>query len=240
MQICFEESAHSEEPMTQHYLLPTADRTGLAWITETMAFFGRGNVSQVEKVAYLPEARVAASAWGDFAALYTRDEFLNQVAAGAVDLGNEQSIAAAMRQTAAQYVPDSETAPPASRGVLLAVLDAPVRLYQSLVGRNTAVSPALGKIIAGDINNHGNLFPEHYYDLSGKSIEECVLLGLHAMRVARKLNSLVIGEPNVWVFHEGVFRRLSTRELTAYTAQSDALDASILDAFRSAGKLGEA
>jgi hypothetical protein len=108
-----------------------------------------------------------------------------------------------------------------------------------MVSNPVSVSPALGKIIAGDTNNFANLFPSYCYDLSRKSVEECVLIGLHGMRIARKLNSGVVGEPNVWVLRQGVlFRRLTATELATYTAQSEALDANILGSFRTALRPG--
>jgi hypothetical protein len=213
--------------MSHHYVLPTADRAGFAWITDTTAFFGPGNVSDVEKIRR--SETVACSVWGDFAALTICEEFLRRVESDKTVVESDESVRCCIQQIA------KETAPAPgkneSRGLIVAVLERPVRLYLAYLGAHPNVSPCLGRIVAGDFDNPGNLFPVYYYERSLKTISECVLVGVHGMRIAHELNSRAIGKPNVWVFHNGVFGRVPEETLTRYINLSASLDVTILESF---------
>lgn len=226
-----------DEPMTHHFVLPTADFNGLVWVTEDSAFLGEGNRSSVEKIRYAEDQEMAWSAWGDFSAIDVGERLSSEVAGG-LDLSDTKSSIAAISRIGLEMLPANERGVvprhELSRGLIVASLREPVRLYQGILTWRPKAFHMTGKIIAGDLPNFANLVPYYYYEQSGKSISECLLIGLHGMRLANKLNSNVIGSPYAWIFHMGKFRRLPPAELEVYIRLSESMDAELFKAFKNA------
>lgn len=227
-----------------HYILPTAAGDELAWVTETMAVIGQGNTSDVEKVCYLEEKKLACSMWGDLVSLSVRDEFAERVKNGAIDPSAPDAIIQSLVKIGVEMIPARERGQipqfPYSRGVIVATFGERVKLYEVCLTWYPAAIPVIeaGIVIAGDLDNHANLFPTHYYKSSGRSLQEALLSGIHGIRVAKKLKSQSIGDPNAWVYKAGAFRHLGPAELLPYIRLSDALDAGILQTLKAGPDFG--
>jgi hypothetical protein len=241
LDIRFSDSPPTEN-MTLHYVMATGD-SGLVWVTETGAFLSHaGKTEGAEKVAYMPDLKIAYGPWGDLIACDIGSRFAESVKTGAVDLTDPESVKASLRQIGRDQLPEKEKGVlpqhQDSRGIILVTLDGAPRAYQLCATWPPCAIcvPHLKAITAGDVNNSARLFIDHYYALSGKSTAEAIAIGLHAMRLAIKANPSTLGEPNVWFHQNGEFKRLNKKDLTAYSDFSRSVDDSVLDRFRTAPK----
>jgi hypothetical protein len=97
-------------------------------------------------------------------------------------------------------------------------------IYCGVIG-TPPVAFAVDRLICiGDENSPGRVFVDHYYDLSEKSVEQALFLGVHAMRIAHQNKAAYIGEPNVWVYQSGFFMRLNASAMAPYITRSKSLD----------------
>jgi hypothetical protein len=222
--------------MTLHVILPTSDGQGLAWVTDDLGYFGLGNTSRTNKIEYLDDKKVAFGAWGDFIAASVGDEFMKRAANGSVDLADRPSVVHLLQEIGERKLAEL---PPQMRhrrdqeqcghGVIVATFDESVHLFQAFIGGTPLAREMAGEVTAGDLYNPARAFPRYYYPQSGKSLKECAALGVHTLRLAKVLNSNVIGDLEVWLYESGHFRRLTPAELSPYIQTSEALDFGFLE-----------
>jgi hypothetical protein len=217
--------------MTLHIVLPAAEPNSFVWVTDTVFNISFDNSASLEKIAYFEDQGFACSAWGNFA-LILRDELAKQIREDPPDMANPEAVKDFLRLFATKMAEALEIKlSPSARenpGLILTTFaDGFHRLYCCLLGKfPAAVEP--GKLTCmGDENSPARVFVDYYYEASGKSIEQVLLLGIHAMRLAHRNKAAFIGEPNAWVYRGGIFRRLTAAELTRYIEMSKSLDASI-------------
>jgi hypothetical protein len=227
--------------MTLHVVLPTGDGKQLAWVTDTSAFFGRGNTSRIRKIEYLEKEKIVCSSWGDFAAADVVDRFTKRCEDGDVELSNPRAVTSCIKEVGEEVLGELPPQERAGRyqaereqghGVIVLVLREPMRLYVASIGRNTIAREATGEIIGGDLYNAARIFPQHYFPLSTKTLAEAIRLGVHTVRVAKTVNSQIVGDPVVWIYDGENFRRLESAELEPYIEFSKSIDSMILEKFR--------
>lgn len=227
--------------MTLHVVLPTGDGKQLAWVTDTSAFFGRGNTSRVRKIEYLEKQRVACSSWGDFVAAEVADRFVKRCEDGTIEPANPRAVMSCIKEIGEQVLGELAQKERAERfqaereqghGVIVLTFREPMRLYQALIGRNTIAREATGEIIGGDLYNAARIFPQYYFPLSTRTLAEAIRLGVHTVRLAKILNSLIVGDPVVWTYDGETFRQLEPAELEPYLRFSASIDSMILERFR--------
>jgi hypothetical protein len=232
--------ALEEELMTLHIVLFTADKSELVWVTDDRAFLGAGNISDgFDKISYSEQHRVACSCWGDAIPIGIRDAFLQCVQEGSFSLKEPSDVLNALRNLGAKRKKACEARPAYMKeqyghGVIVAVFEGSrPRLYEAFISDNTIAGEVTGQIVvAGDLHNAARMFPFYYCDRSGKSLSECLAIGVHTIRIAKLMNPSIIGNPDVRFYSKGEFRRLTDDEVKLYVNISESIDAKTLDAFR--------
>ena len=107
------------------------------------------------------------------------------------------------------------------------------RLYEAFVSDDTIAGEVTGQIVvAGDLHNAARMFPYYYYERSRKTLTECLAIGVHAIRIAKQMNTMLIRNPNVRFYSQSVFRKLTPAELEFYKKVSEPIDAVTLNTFR--------
>ena len=223
-------------PMTMHIILPTIDG-GFVWVSDMGGGAGSpNNYVHVDKVLYLPTKNAACSVWGNQGIL-VRNELGRAVVHSNVDLSNQQAVVSLMERFCVGIIPSIPSSDMSGPGkpevVLVTCLDSEPQLYFGKVGVPPVACPVDNLICAGDADNPSRVFVEHYYNASGKILDEVLFFGVHAMRRAHQQKAAYIGTPNAWICHKGTFRRLTATELQRCVKASEALDETIV---ASAGK----
>lgn len=191
----------------------------------------------MEKIRHLKDQNLAFSAWGDAVAVSAISTF-GDYAVNRNAPSDENELMSWLREFA-NSVPTlakrmGERINPSARGLLVASLGRSPRVYR-VSFREGHVPPSVMPIYdqahatAGDVENPANLFVRYYYPHCRRSTEELLLLGLHTLRLAKLLNSSGVGDPDVWVCKEGVFKQLAAAQLLELARQSESLDTAILE-----------
>lgn len=219
--------------MTLHIILQPAESDSLVWVSDLRSGLGLDNTADIEKITYLEELKVACSAWGDHA-FVIRDELVRWIQEQEdLDFSSSATTLESLRNFGhhfSQNVLPVLGAPQGNPGLILATFssDGP-RVYFAMVFASfPVVSELEGSLWAGDDYSTAKVFTEYYYALSKKSVEDALLFGIHAMRIAHQVKIAYIGEPNAWVYRQGKFGRLPSTELADYIKRSEAIDAAIL------------
>jgi hypothetical protein len=222
--------------MTLHIVLSTANRDGLVWVTERAAFLGSGheNFTSVEKLVYLEKHQVAFSGWGDGIALDALGKFSQCVEAGYINLSDQNNIVTSLRTFANNILPIEKklsNEDSSARGLIVATISKEPRVYRVSITKNALVMPVYDEVsaTAGDESNPANVFVRYYYPRCKRTIEELMLLGIHTVRLARKLNSRSVGATDAWFCKAGIFRQLNPQEIAQYESLSGSLDTSIFN-----------
>jgi hypothetical protein len=212
--------------MTLHIvLLPATEPKTLVWITDILFAFSPGSVTGIEKIVYLESHSIACSAYGDYA-LTLRDELVQRIQSGDLDVSSPDQATASMKAFCQRILPSSTPSKPA---LLLATFVAGMpRLYWGQIAVPSVASELEMGNCLGDEINPAKVFVDYYWERSGKSVEEALTLGIHAMRLAHEIKRAYIGEPDAWIYREGVFRRLTSAEIAPYIAASKSIDAAVL------------
>jgi hypothetical protein len=111
--------------------------------------------------------------------------------------------------------------------IVTTFIDGRPRLFYCAIAMPPVAIQAANLTCVGDEDSPARVFVDYYYEMSGKSVEQVLFLGIHAMRLAHQNKTAFIGEPNAWIFQGGSFKRLTTPELTRFIEMSKSLDASI-------------
>jgi hypothetical protein len=215
-------------PMTMHIILPTIEG-GFVWVSDMGAGGGTpNNYVHVDKVLHLPTRNAACSVWGNQGIL-VRNELGRAVVNSNVDLSNQQAVLSLIERFCVSIIPSINLSQPGSPEVVLVTdLNSEPQLYVGKVGLPPVAYPVDNLICAGDADNPSRVFVEHYYNASGKTLNETLFLGVHAMRKAHEQKAAYIGTPNAWICHKGTFRRLTSTELQRCMKASEALDEAIV------------
>ncbi len=220
--------------MTLHIILPTEDRDrcpdGFVWIADNAAKFEWGNGS-IDKIRHLKKQAVACSAWGSYA-LDLRDDLAEMIERGVIELSesdSERNRAGLEEFVKTALAKRKESGSGKFNGGLIVVtLFKPLPLIYVVTTEPPKAAPGdLGTWFIGDPHNPAEIFVSYYYARSTKSYPEALLLGIHAMRLARDGKRDYIGEPNAWVYERSEFHRLSLEELAAYVKRSERIDEAI-------------
>ena len=228
--------------VTLHVVMMTADRKGLVWVTERGGYLGEGhgNFGTVEKIKHVSDLNVAYSVWGDGTALLAMEKLescLRETSGWFSDPGNLLNEFAAKGLRPARLSIHEKTPADSQkvRGIIFATLGESPRLYRTTLGVGPVTFNIYDEVlVAGDGDNPANVFARYYYQFSGKTVEELIRIGTHTVRLARLMNSMYIGELDIWVCESGIFRQLNTAEVAARAKQSEELDAVILKNFAGA------
>jgi hypothetical protein len=223
------------ENMTLHFVMTTSDG-GLVWVTDDSAqFTPTGRSWGVQKVVYRKELNLAYGFFGDFLSVHVAELFAEKIISDRVDLNNPRETETAYRTLVNSVLPDAEKRVLVSdrnfRGNIFVTFGSPLRVYQA----SAAWPPICMEIkitVAGDAVNPARLFIDRYFKASGMSTAEALRIGVHAMRIAKEVNSGIIGEPVVWVYQDKVFRQLADSELGELLKLSHKTDQRILEVFR--------
>jgi hypothetical protein len=221
-----------DTPMTLHIvLLPVNEPNTLVWIAETLFPFGAGSVAAIEKITYIESHSLACSSWGNYG-LTLRDELARRIGSDEFDLSSPDRVVESLRGFCGamiSVVRPNPSQPSSSAAVLLATfLGGVPRLYWGQVSVPPVASELEMGNCLGDEINPAMVFVDYYYERSGRTVEEALSFGIHAMRLAHEMKRSYIGEPDAWVYRDGLFRRLTSAEMARYKATSEAIDASIL------------
>jgi hypothetical protein len=210
----------------------------LAWIADDKGSFGLGNTSPVNKILSSENRMVACSFWGDFVAGEVAHEFKERVDKHNIQVTDSGIVISSLRAITHEALSKLSPEQRANRfqaqqqhghGVIVAIFQETVRLYEAHVGVFAVAHEATGEIIGGDLYNPARIFPAYYYPICGRTLAENLMIGIHTMRLARTLNSQVIGEPKAWTYDGIKFRQLEPTEINQYLEASKSLDAAILD-----------
>jgi hypothetical protein len=226
--LCTEEA----RPVTLHIILSTSEQNSMVWVTDMRAGLGFDNTADVEKVIYLKNRNVACSAWGDHS-FTIRDEFVRWIQQENLNLSSPTTILESLRnfvQHFRQLILPGPNAPQGNPGLILVTFspDGP-KVYFALFAPHPVASPVEQNLWAGDDYSPAKIFADYYYALSRKTVEDALLFGIHAMRLAHQVKASYIGEPNAWVYRDGKFERLSNAELAEYIKKSKSIDSAILN-----------
>jgi hypothetical protein len=217
-------------PMTMHIVLPTIEG-GFVWVSDMGAGGGTpNNYVHVDKVLYLPTKNAACSMWGHYG-IPVRNELGRLVVNSNVDLSNQDAVISLLERFCVTIITTiginlSQQGIP--QVVLVTGLDSQPRLYIGKIGLPPAAYATDNLICVGDEDNPSRVFVEHYYNRSGKTLNEALFLGVHAMRKAHEQKAAYIGTPNAWICHNGSFRRLAPTELQRCIKASESLDEAVL------------
>lgn len=233
--IGFSDDQMAHAPMTLHIVLPTAEPDSLVWITDTRVSLGFDGIGSIEKIAYVENRRVACSTWGA-KALLLRDALVRQIASSSVDMSNPRDMEEFLQRFAVMMIQMLGIGPATATQeipgfIVTTFLDERPRIYFGKVTMPPVASEMQSLACIGDESSPGKVFVDHYYDISVKSVEQVVFLGIHAMRLAHQNNAAFFGEPNAWVYRDGVFSRLPEVDLKRYIDMSKALDSSITSSY---------
>jgi hypothetical protein len=217
--------------MTLHIVLPAADSDSLVWVTDDVFSLGFDNAGSLDKIAYSERRHFACSAWGNYA-LVLREELTRRISAESLEMSSVEDVKGFLQTFASAMIGSLaiKTTPSVrdNPGLILVTLaDGHPRIYCCILGQFPVAVQVNKLTCMGDENSPARIFADYYYEMSGKSIDQVLFLGIHAMRLAHQNKAAFIGEPNAWVYRGGIFRRLTTLELAAYIAKSKSLDASI-------------
>lgn len=158
-----------------------------------------------------------------------RNELGRTVLNSNVDLSNQQAVLSLIERFCVSIIPSINLSQPGSPEIVLVTgLDSEPQLYIGKVGVPPVAYRADNLICAGDADNPSRVFVDHYYNASGKTLNEALFLGVHAMRKAHEQKAAYIGTPNAWICHERTFRRLTPTKLQQCIKASEALDGTIL------------
>ena len=216
--------------MTMHIILPTAER-GIVWVTDTTVGMGTANnFASVDKILYLKGKNAACSNWGN-AGLLINNELFRWLKNSHTDFSQQGEVIELLEKfcvisTSSFRIDRSKPGSP--NVILVTCLDSEPRIYYASLGLPPVVYAVDDLICAGDEDSLGRIFVEHYYDQSGRTMNEALFLGVHAMRKAHQQKAAYIGPPNAWVCKGGEFRRLTGAELAQCIKASEALDKKIL------------
>jgi len=235
MQLYGDESLE-EGPLTLHIVLPTRNPESIVWITDTLVDVGFDNVASIEKITYLRERKVACSAWG-FRALPLRDELAARISSGDVDVSSPGVAPDSLRRFCTDMkvllgIPSSQPADSVPGVILTTFYDCGPQVYFASCVSPPAAARVENLICIGDQRNAARIFIDHYYQRSGKTMEEALALGIHTMRLAHATKAAYIGPPNAWAYRNGVFAKLTLAEMTKYTETSMSIDLAILNSAR--------
>jgi hypothetical protein len=232
--------------MTLHIIVPTLDADGdidgFVWAADTLVTLGWGNQGHVEKITHVKEHKVACSTWGD-RSITVRDEFAKRVKNGAIQLSeSDENNIQLLRQFATEMVPEHEHNSPGpdgqyrpNRGLIVATY---FGALPAIYAVGVVTQPWAWRIdnffyIAGDFDNPAQIFLKYYYfKMSGKSLEEAILMATHATRVAQVVKWEYIGPPNVWYCRNGEFKHVPRKVLSGYVRLSESLDDAIAKQLR--------
>jgi len=223
--------------MTLHLLMMTATRDGFVWVTDRMAGTGQGGSGTVEKITHVRGLNVALSIWGNFKAMDLHDWILNRMRSHSFPVASDSS-AVRMYLTECGILfkesgQDETDNPSGPRGAVLVLISQKPEIYTLSINNAPPVALAVfGQAPFGDTNNPALFFSSYYYERCGKTISELVLLGIHTMRMAERLNTKGIQGLDVWICENGDMRQLRESELEPFTARSEALDSAILRDFQ--------
>jgi len=220
--------------MTLHTVLRTPARD-FVWITDRLASL-RADYGTVDKIRHLDSYQVACGAWGDSLATRTRDELLDRVKNESFNFddtyGSLRSLGLDMwKPGSSDSLPEQQQP---NRGIIAAFYDKPDMLWRLDILPIPVINPIYDRVTAGDKSNLGNFFVERYYPQSGKTVNDLILIGVHATTMARRLNTRGVGEPAVWVYSNDKFRQLTPVEIEPFTTLSAKLDDAIIEQFRNA------
>jgi hypothetical protein len=70
---------------------------------------------------------------------------------------------------------------------------------------------------------------------SRENLRALLALGIHAVRLATKLQPTFLGGVSAWVWEDGKFRSLSDAEVNKYVSLSESIDAAVLAKLSSSG-----
>jgi hypothetical protein len=228
----FGDGCRQDVPMTMHIILPTAEG-GIVWVTDTTVGLGTdNNFATLDKVLYVQPKNAACSCWGN-QGLAVTIQLGKWIREGAIDLADSKAVTDLIeRFCLTMMIPlfGANYSQPATQVVVVTCLDSSPRVYFGKMGLPPIAYPADNLICAGDADNPCRIFVEHYYNLSSKTTNEALFLGVHAMRKANQQKAAYIGPPNAWVCGKGVFKRLTEVELRRCIVASEALDSAILSA----------
>jgi hypothetical protein len=223
--------------MTLHVLMMTEKHDAFVWVTDRLARVGKNDYATVEKITYVKELGLAASIWGDGSAMWARDRLLERAQEGSLNsvLGDAQALVLALRQFSDEMVAVTQCRyGPANvpRGIIFATTGKTPHVYRLNLENPSLVAEIDGQTMVGDDPNPALLFPNYYYEHSGKSVHELLFLGIHTMRIAGVMNGRGIRGVDAWVCENGTFRQLASDDVTHYSALSESLDSSILERLR--------
>jgi hypothetical protein len=222
-------------PMTLHIILQPADPNSLVWVTDTAARLGPYDSADMEKIVYLPERKVACSAWGDYSFII-RDELIRWLNDGQIDLTSPAATDRTLHSFIAHFnqdlLPQLRDQPRGHPGaILVTFFDDLPRIHVAKVASFPIVN-AVQNLWAGDEDNPAKIFCEYYYAATQQSPEDALTLAIHSMRLAHRLKAFYIGAPNAWLFKAGTLRRLSDSEMATYMGKSEAIDNAIFLSMR--------
>jgi hypothetical protein len=220
--------------VTLHIALTSGEAESFVWVTDRLALLGLDGYSTVEKITHVKEQNIACSIWGDRFAMHARDRLMECIKVSPIANRNPSEIVVFLKEFATEIFPEGKNFQinlDSPRGVLLAVLGKNPRLYRLDLCWSPIAASIIGQTTAGDESNPALLFTNYYYELCGKTIPELLRIGVHAMRIAGKMNTKGIRGVDAWVCENGDFRQLTGNEVSAYTASSESLDAMILNNF---------
>lgn len=226
----WEEVWPQDRPMTMHIILPTVEQ-GIVWVTDTG--IGLGNSSHfasVDKITNLPNQNAACSSWGDHG-ITICDRLGDWVKCGRIELSSPEATRGSLEAFCATMLSTIRIDPmQASRPsvILLTNIDSSPRLFFAKTGIPPIARETDRLLCAGDADNPCRIFVDQYYESSGKTIHEALLLAVHAMRKAHEFKAGYIGPPNAWVCSRGTFRRLRDSELQQCIRASETIDRQIL------------
>jgi hypothetical protein len=221
--------------VTLHIVLSSPEIDSFVWVTDRLALLGLDGYATVEKITHLKEQNIACSIWGDGLAMLARDRLMERITASPIANRSPSEITVFLREFGTEIFPEGQHLKvnlTAQRGILLALLGKNPRVYRLDLCWPPIAASIIGQTTAGDESNPALLFTNYYYELCGKTISELLCIGIHAMRIAEKMNSKGIRGVDAWVCEKGDFRQLTNKELTPYIASSESLDAMTLDSFR--------